>query len=235
MKEKIYTISITEAFETADICPFCILKNKTEAELIESVLGASMMEPDIRIKTNEIGFCAPHYEKLNVKNKALPLALILQTHIKEQIGKLFNNLDLPGKKSLFKRKADEKVMASEIIKLLDKLNKSCYICSRLDRTMIRYNENTIYIWKKEPDFRERFKKAPVFCLHHFSMLLKEAIKSLNQKEFKEFYEVIIYIQKNSLTELYEDITSFANTFDYRNNGPTPKEVRSAIKRAIDIL
>ena len=69
MEEKIYTIPVTEAFRKKDGCPLCRLKrelNETECGLI---MGASMMEPDVRIQTNEQGFCAKHYEKLfSMKN-----------------------------------------------------------------------------------------------------------------------------------------------------------------------
>ena len=55
--EQIYTIPVNEAFEAsaADAacgCAFCAMYNKLEENELELILGASMMEPDVRIKTN---------------------------------------------------------------------------------------------------------------------------------------------------------------------------------------
>ena len=62
-----FTIPVNEAFEASAAdhscgCPLCALYRKLEEDELELILGASMMEPDIRIKTNEKGFCRTHYE-----------------------------------------------------------------------------------------------------------------------------------------------------------------------------
>ena len=63
--EQIYTIPVNEAFEAsaADAscgCAFCALYRKLEENELDLILGASMMEPDVRIKTNDEGFCKTH-------------------------------------------------------------------------------------------------------------------------------------------------------------------------------
>ena len=85
--EQIYTIPINEAFEESIAkpetgCPFCKLYKMLEDNELELILGASMMEPEIRQKTNKAGFCPDHFKKMLVfgKNK-LPLALILESHL----------------------------------------------------------------------------------------------------------------------------------------------------------
>jgi hypothetical protein len=82
--ETIYTIPINEAFDTAqNECPLCALKRRLADNELDLILGASMMEPDIRIKTNEQGFCHAHYDKmLGMKNR-LGLALMLESHLDE--------------------------------------------------------------------------------------------------------------------------------------------------------
>ena len=55
MKEKIYTIPVTEAFSEECECPLCVLHKKLEDENIDYILGPSLMEPDGRIETNEKG------------------------------------------------------------------------------------------------------------------------------------------------------------------------------------
>ena len=56
--EQLYTIPVNEAFEKGAEdetrgCPFCRLYRKLELGELDLILGASMMEPDVRKKTNE--------------------------------------------------------------------------------------------------------------------------------------------------------------------------------------
>ena len=84
--EQIYTIPVNEAFEECmekGGCPFCALSEKLEKDEIDLILGASMMEPDIRKKTNEMGFCKNHFKNLLAGSKKLPLALIMESHLAE--------------------------------------------------------------------------------------------------------------------------------------------------------
>ena len=88
MLETIYTIPVNEAFEAGlqeetQNCPFCRLYEKLQTIELDTILGAAMMEPDVRIKTNEEGFCQDHYQMmLHAKNK-LGLALMLESHLEQ--------------------------------------------------------------------------------------------------------------------------------------------------------
>ena len=67
--EQIYTIPVNEAFEKVQeedsrICPFCLMYNRLEANELDLILGASMMEPDVRLKTNDLGFCDTHLDQI---------------------------------------------------------------------------------------------------------------------------------------------------------------------------
>ena len=85
--EQIYTIPVNEAFEavakpeTQCRCPFCLMYNRLEANELDLILGASMMEPDVRLKTNEQGFCDTHYGLMFERSKRLPLALMMESHL----------------------------------------------------------------------------------------------------------------------------------------------------------
>ena len=78
-----FTIPVNEAFEASAAdpgcgCPLCALARKLEADELDLILGASMMEPDVRIvvwlwQTDEDFpkklraqplFCLPHYRLL---------------------------------------------------------------------------------------------------------------------------------------------------------------------------
>ena len=86
--EQIYTIPVNEAFEKSmdegsHVCPFCIMYNRLEANELDLILGASMMEPDVRIKTNELGFCDEHLGLMFGRGKRLQLTLMLESHLNE--------------------------------------------------------------------------------------------------------------------------------------------------------
>ena len=105
--EQIYTIPVNEAFEKSAAdkscgCPFCTLFNKLEDNELELILGASMMEPDVRIRTNKEGFCRTHYDMMFARNNRLGMALTLESHLAElkddiKDGKLFSS---PGQKPM---------------------------------------------------------------------------------------------------------------------------------------
>ena len=86
--EQIYTIPVNEAFEASRDdascgCPMCAIYRKLEENELDLILGASMMEPDVRIKTNEQGFCRLHYDLMFVRKNRLGMALTLESHLKE--------------------------------------------------------------------------------------------------------------------------------------------------------
>ena len=94
--EQIYTIPVNEAFELSGEdpscgCPFCTLYNKLENDELELILGASMMEPDVRIKTNKEGFCKTHYDMMFVRKNRLGMALTLESHLDELAGDIKSN------------------------------------------------------------------------------------------------------------------------------------------------
>lgn len=56
MAEQLYTIPINEAFDVKEGCPLCRLRHQLEEQSLSYIMGAAMMEPDVRIVTNQLGF-----------------------------------------------------------------------------------------------------------------------------------------------------------------------------------
>ena len=83
MKERIYSIPLTEALEETRGCILCTLEKRLEEQAVLYFLGPSMMEPDSREITNKKGFCKSHMGMLFDKKNRLSLALMLETHVKE--------------------------------------------------------------------------------------------------------------------------------------------------------
>ena len=89
MREDICTIPISEAFEETEGCPVCRMRRTVETRIVEYIMGAAMMEPDIREETNRMGFCERHLLKMCKSRGRLQLALMLSTHTKELHGDVF--------------------------------------------------------------------------------------------------------------------------------------------------
>ena len=74
MKETIDTMPLWDAFRQSKQCPFCFLKNHLQALYLDMYLGDSVMEPDVRLKTNRNFFCREH-TKLLYEQKVSKLGL----------------------------------------------------------------------------------------------------------------------------------------------------------------
>ena len=85
--QQIYTIPIKEHFGRNNEarakcpCPLCSLYRMFEENELDIILGTSMMEPDIRIETNRLGFCRTHYDMMFVRKNRLGMALTLESHL----------------------------------------------------------------------------------------------------------------------------------------------------------
>ena len=64
MRDDICTIPVTDAFEENDGCPICRMYDTVEKRILEYIMGAAMMEPDVRTVTNKTGFCEKHYRNM---------------------------------------------------------------------------------------------------------------------------------------------------------------------------
>ena len=268
MKETIYTIPINEAFDRRDGCPMCELSRNLERSSLDYIMGAAMMEPDVRIKTNEQGFCGRHLQiMLGEKNK-LALALMLESHLPELDKTVFGEAvkaaarrparilpdfsalrvlltrndpkTRPGEKSRFGIKSKASVESRDDFKKIRAAARTadsgCYICGRISVFMERYYENMLYIWKKEADFREKFKKQPFFCLSHYADLLDYAERCLPRNQRSEFIGELSKICGSYLEALSCDISEFCKSFDYRYAGRGMSGgALSAVERAVKFL
>lgn len=219
MKEEIYTIPVNEAYDTDEECPLCFLKRRLEEEGVEYALGAAMMEPDYRIKSNENGFCNKHFSEMLKKQNKLSLALILDTHLEEirkHIMEYENELPklLLEKQGLFKKQTEPKT--KKITEFLHKVNNSCVICEHVDYTMERYIKVLFFMWQKDDDFKKKFDNSKGLCLEHFEALLVASEKYLNPKQQAEFLKALMKKQTMELERIQEDIHKFTLKFDYRN-------------------
>ncbi|NMB34114.1 MAG: ABC transporter substrate-binding protein [Clostridium sp.] len=251
MKEKIYTIPITDAFKTECECPMCILEKKLEDESIEYILGPFLMEPEGRIQTNKRGFCKKHFELLyNTKANRLGLGLIVDTHMQEQnanLDKIYEN-----KKALLKKdsqispmknfankistkQTETQKLVDQLINKLNELESSCAVCDKIDHTMERYVDVILFLYFKEKDFKTMFEQKKGFCLKHFKLLLEGTKIHLNTKETSIFVESLFTMQAQNLQRIQEEVNWFTQKFDYRNNDAPWKNSKDSLIRSIQKL
>ena len=76
MKETIATIPINDLFAPKDGCPFCRMRDMLEDRMATYITGAAMMEPDVRIETNRLGFCKDHFEHILQRGSRLLLPFL---------------------------------------------------------------------------------------------------------------------------------------------------------------
>jgi len=223
--EQIYTIPVNEAFEAAALpetqckCPFCLMYNRLEANELDLILGASMMEPDVRLKTNEQGFCDTHYRLMFERSKRLPLALMLESHLDS----LAKELTVGG---LFPAKAAEAAG-----KRLDKLEHECYVCGRIEYNFTRMVETAALLWQSDSAFHDKVKNIQYFCLPHYGQFIRAAKERLSKKDFIQFYAEIAEVENKYFDTLREDVSWFCKKFDYRYTEEPWGNAKDAPERA----
>ena len=225
--EQIYTIPVNEAFdESRDKpecgCPLCTLYKKLEEDELDIILGASMMEPDIRIKTNEMGFCLTHYNMMLGRRRMLGMGLMMESHLAE-VKKMLKGPTVLGNK----RQA--------AISALGKLECDCYVCSRINKNLAAMVATVVYLFESDYEFSKKFDKQPYFCLPHYRAMLEYASKKMPKKVFADFYDRAEAIEERYLDELAGDVSWFCKKFDYRYDEEPWYNAKGSVNRGVKFL
>ena len=204
MRESILTIPINEIFEPKCGCPFCRMRDMLEDRCVEYIMGAAMMEPDVRIETNKLGFCKTHFDKMLLQKNRLSLALILQTHLDEIYEKIIS------KKGVFESAKNKK------IKLLA-VNNDCFVCSKIDWGMQRLLATVFEMYEKNDEFIKLFNNQEMICLKHYEMLISLSSSKLSKSKLNNFENDCQKLVKNYLGILKNDVAHYCKMYDYRNS------------------
>lgn len=232
MAEQIYTIPINEAFDEYCGCPLCRLHAKLEKNSLDYIMGAAMMEPDVRIRTNKLGFCREHFHRMLAMGNRLSMALTLESHL-DSVAASIPDLSgvKAGKLGKIKRYSGESP-AGELMAQA----KSCFVCQRAAEFESKYVSNIIYIWKKDNEFRTKFQNQPYFCMEHTAMMLEEAKKGLSEEAYLSFSTQLLEQCRNQVLALRKNITAFCRSFDHENAGkPLTEEVKKSVEASVAFL
>lgn len=232
MAEQLYTIPINEAFDEYDGCPICRLRRKLENQSLEYIMGAAMMEPDIRIVTNKLGFCRNHFHRMLGMGNRLSYALMLESHLDSVMQLVPEPTNQKAGKLGKLKKYDGETPANALMEQV----KSCYVCARAADFEKKYISNVVYIWKKQPEFREKLKKQPYFCLEHTSLLLEYGKNELSESNYLAFSEDVLEIARTYLKKIRKDVHDFGRSFDHKNAGkPLTDDMRYAVEHTVAFL
>ncbi|MCL2077261.1 MAG: DUF6062 family protein [Oscillospiraceae bacterium] len=223
MRESILTIPVNEVFEPKEGCPICRMRDTVEGHISEYIMGAAMMEPDVREETNKLGFCLTHFSMLAEQGNRLSLGLVLNSHLNVTRQKFL--VSHAGLKSLKGKRTDN-------------LSSTCFVCEKVDWGINHMLKTVFTLFEKDKDFRELFSGQEFFCLPHYHFL---AFKSehISKNARIEFLKVLNKVVSEYAETLNSNVNDFCDSFDYRNAGrlntPDMEHISTSPQRAIRFL
>ncbi len=223
MRDDICTIPVSEVFEVNDGCPICRMKKTVEDHIVDYIMGAAMMEPDVRIQTNKVGFCSAHYDKMLSHRGRLSLALMLQTHLEEMNKNIFSG----G----FLNPAPKKAQKAR------RLSEECFICAKIDWGFQHMLETIYRCYETEKSFRELFDNQPMFCLPHYELLVSGIDKRQMKRYGSEMAKSLTDITSKQAKALMGDINNYCKVYNYQNSaeGCDWQNSKDSVERAIGFL
>ena len=244
MRYHIDTIPVWDAMKLDGECLLCALERKTELGEAERYLGASVMEPDVRIKVNSRGFCRKHHNMLFGMSNRLGHALMLESHtieIREKLAKISEKLQKSAEQLKDAGIGDKlsgktKAASAEILKqaqAVDEMAGTCLMCETIEENMNRYLHTFFHLYQHDADFRTKFGQSKGVCLPHLGKLLKTAAEELGAKELGQFTETLVRLEKENMDRIQEDISWFIKKFDYRYENDSWKNSKDAVERTVN--
>lgn len=220
MRQDICTIPVSEVFEIRDGCPLCRMHKTVEEHILNYILGDAMMESDVRIGTNRMGFCPDHYEKMLKHNGRLQLSLMLETHIKELAASVLSSRDNPEK----------------IAEKCDNIINSCFICEKINWGEERMLSTIMRLYENEEDFRNLFNAQPYFCFEHFTALMGRINKKTAKHHGNEMRDKLLSATGEYAKNLASRLNGYSYMYDYRKAGSKDfGDTRYSVEESISFL
>lgn len=219
MREDICSIPVNDVFLPRDGCPFCRMRDMLEDRMASYITGAAMMEPDVRIETNRLGFCTEHFNQILARGSRLSVALILESLLQTVKDEVFPEGKFQGKK---------------VVAAVHSREEHCFVCENIEKNTNHLLDSMMKLWQSDEEFRRLYSQQQYICLPHYGMVIQAAMK-MPKKNFALFEQETTRLAKKYLEELSGDVTHFCRMFDYRNAGGDWGNSKDAIERAIRYL
>jgi hypothetical protein len=230
---------IHDAYKEGGPCPLCACMEGVERSYLLSFQGSRVMEPNVRVKTNESGFCPNHYQSLYIGENKLGLGLVVHTHLKEKIPGIKAAIrDVIEGGDALKGRRGRDSMAERLDALADSLQtliSRCFICGMLAQDLDRYCHTIVYLWKSDPDFPSILRSSSGFCLSHFVTIISKAREMLHAEELSRFLREVAGLMTGSLESLERDLFNFTQLFHDANRSLGTENERTALLRTLQML
>jgi hypothetical protein len=224
---------VHDAYAAGGECPLCSLRDHAERTYMQSFRSNRVMEPSVRQKTNETGFCPEHYRGLYAGEGKLGLALVAHTHLQQKLPELRAALEAAVDAAAAGRKGTERLeeVAAELAGLRDR----CFICDMLEADLERYAFTILYLWQKDPEFPPVLRASRGFCLGHFLLMLGRARDILRGDALARWLREVAPLMTGSLEKLEKDLVAFTQLHQGTNRSLGTEEERSALARTLQKL
>lgn len=226
IKYQLETIPVWDGIQSNSECFVCDLMKQAEKDSLDFFLGASVMNPETRVKVNNIGFCPEHTSMLVESGKPNSMAVLWESHLAETRDQL--NKVLKGLKNVKNLKKDLHGLDS----LLAKREEGCLICQKMQLRLDRYCFTIPYLWKDDPQFRKAFDESKGFCLHHMKRILELSVEALDSKTQKEFAASMAELQERNLERVAQDLLYMTEHYKSENHDKPWNGCEDAQKRAV---
>lgn len=235
MKEKLYTIELTDALHAEEECLFCWLERKLEQENLEFVLGSSYMESDIREQTDQAGFCRHHTKMMFDYGNSLGNAWILKSrleylnqNLKQQM-KTYGQEPGGGFLDRMRKNGGRMQGASAWI---EQEESHCYVCTRMKGIYERMLDTFVHQLKHDAHFGEVLMNSRGFCIHHFKDIWNVCEEKLSKQEKDVWMPRLAELMSRNLDRVQEDINWLIEKYDYRNKDADWKQSKDALQRTM---
>jgi len=226
---KLEISKVHDAYAGSGECPLCTLREGAEETYLRSFQHSRVMEPRVRVKTNETGFCPDHYRKLYARENKLGLGLVVHTHLQKKLPELraaFETMRSAGRRG---RKIDDAAAS------LARLHDSCFICELLHGDLDRYAFTILFLWSKDAEFLPIFRSSRGFCLDHFLSMLARGREMLRPDRLERWLGDVASLMTDSLERLERELYAFTQLHHDANRSLGTDEERTALARTLQKL
>ena len=150
---------------------------------------------------------------------------MLQSHL----GEIAESFKPSGISSLFSS------LGSGLAGRLENIEKSCYICGRIECSFEKLTENIMYLWESDSVFRKKLQSQKMFCLPHFRILSEQSAKKMSKKTQKEFSRSVMEVTENYFNSVRGDVDHFCRKFDYRFQDEPWGNSKNAVEKSVKFL
>ena len=234
MKYTLDTIPVLDAYKTGCECPLCQLRIACEDSYVDSMLGAAYMEPDCRVRTNEVGFCTRHFQLMYDRRNRLGLALMTHTHMQEVISSVESILkaDEPARGGLLASLRGSRDEGGTPQKIRARMS-GCVICEQMEGAVNRYAYTIAQLYGTNSEFKAMFDASKGFCLPHLALVLEMAEKTLSGEALRAFKAAVSAVELPNLKRIEGELEWFTLKFDYRNRDKPWGNSQDAVERSVN--